>query len=59
MGIEKSQHKKIRLKQRFRRILAEWVGFEPTDPKDQQISSLPRYDHFDTTPLDIFTSASG
>ena len=30
--------------------LAETVGFEPTDPKDQRISSAPRYDRFDTSP---------
>ena len=36
--------------------MAEWVGFEPTDPKGQQISSLPRYDRFDTTPY-ISTAA--
>ena len=32
------------------------MGFEPTDPKGQQISSLPRYDRFDTTPY-ISTAA--
>lgn len=33
------------------RLMAEWVGFEPTElMKAQLISSQSRYDHFDTTP---------
>ena len=34
-------------------ILAETVGFEPTDRliTDQTISSRSRYDHFDTSPF--------
>ena len=33
--------------------MAERVGFEPTAPEVQLISSQPRYDHFDTAPKNL------